>query len=94
MSVKCDIYTRGKHYLSKGNTIESELADTRGSTATGAPPLKKKTEMYYVRFCVCPHTTKPRIKCREKSVGKESGDGDVVVGMQCSGIVMCRGLDY
>ena len=51
MSVKCDIYTRGKHYLSKGNTIESELADTRGSTATGAPPLKKQKRTMCVSVC-------------------------------------------
>jgi hypothetical protein len=89
------VCTRGKHYLSKGNTIESELADTGGSTATGAPPLKKKkTETYYVCFCVCPHTTKPRIKCREKSVGKESGNGDVVVGVRCSGYCNVQSLDY
>jgi hypothetical protein len=39
---KVCVCTCGNHYLSKRNTIESELADTRGSTATGAPPLKKK----------------------------------------------------
>ena len=27
----------GNHYLSKGMAIESEVADTEGSTATGAP---------------------------------------------------------
>ena len=43
------------YYLTMGITIESEVADTEGSTATGAP--FKKSEMYYVHFCVCPHTT-------------------------------------
>jgi len=63
MSVKCDIYTHGKHYLSKGNTIESELADTRGSTATGAPPLKKNRNVLCAFLCVPSHNeTENRVK--------------------------------
>jgi hypothetical protein len=30
----------GNPYLPKGIAKESEVADTKGSTATGAPPLK------------------------------------------------------
>ena len=55
MSVKCDVCTCGKHYLSKGNTIESELADTGGSTAT---PLHSPS---LGRPHVCP------MKCHYKS---------------------------
>jgi hypothetical protein len=44
----------GNPYLSKGITKEFEVADTEGSTATGSP--SKKSETYYVCFCVFPHT--------------------------------------
>ena len=44
MSVKC-------MYVHVGNTIESELADTGGSTATGAPPLKKNRNVLCAFLC-------------------------------------------
>jgi hypothetical protein len=68
MSVKCDVCTHGKHYLSKGNTIESELADTGGSTATGAPPLKKKQQKCTMCVSVCALTQQNRESSVEKRV--------------------------
>ena len=41
---------------------KSEVADTEGSTATGAP--LKKSETGKARFCLCPHTT-TSLKARE-----------------------------
>ena len=29
-------------------------------------PPSEKTETHYVRFCVCPHTTKPKIEVQRK----------------------------
>jgi len=57
----------GNGYLSKGITTESEVADTEGSTATGAP------ETYYVRFCVCPHTTRLGTEEKRRESGGDSG---------------------
>jgi hypothetical protein len=37
------------------------------------PPLKK-SETYYVRFCVCPHTTGPEAEKRQKESGDRYGD--------------------
>jgi hypothetical protein len=38
-------------------------------------PTKKKSEMYYVCFCVCSHTTGPETEERQK----ESGSGDMEI---------------
>ena len=37
-------------------------------------PPSKKSEMYYVRFCVCPHTTGPETEKRQKGSGDRYGD--------------------
>ena len=42
--------------LSMDLATESKVADIKGSTATDAP--SKKSEMYIVCFCVCPHITR------------------------------------
>ena len=45
----------GNLYLDMELATESKVADTEGSTATGAP--LSKLEMGEVHFRVCPHTT-------------------------------------
>jgi hypothetical protein len=37
-------------------------------------PLSKKSETYYVHFCVCPHTTGPETEKRQKGSGDRYGD--------------------
>ena len=50
----------GNLYLDMELATESEVADTEGSTATGAP--LSKLEMHKKHFCVCPHTTRLETK--------------------------------
>jgi hypothetical protein len=49
-------YAHGNLYLDMELATRSEVADTEGSTATGAP--LKKSETPKMRFRVCPHTEK------------------------------------
>jgi len=59
----------GNLYLDMKLATESEVADTEGSTATGAP--LSKSEMGEVRFHVCPHTTILETETGGRSVGGE-----------------------
>jgi hypothetical protein len=69
----------GNPYLSKGITKESEVADTKGSTATGAS--EKNRNILCVFLCVPSHN-KTEDQSETKGVWvKECGDGDVVIGM-------------
>jgi hypothetical protein len=51
-----------------GCGYEFEVADTEGSTATGAPPLKNQEHTMCVS--VCPHTTKLKMDKRQKECGR------------------------
>jgi hypothetical protein len=56
----------GNRYLSKGMAIESEVADTEGSTATCAPP-KKIRNVLCAFLCVPTHNG---TRDREETEGK------------------------